>query len=425
MLPEATDAVAAFSQQLGIHPHEDAEFGWLAEVGLQSPLPPRWTSHEDATTGYLYYVDHDRQVSSWENPLVPHLRRVVEIGRAYLETRTEEFFEEQKGLLWHQHKHDLACWHGPLSDAEGRSYYVNTTLGVSSWQDPRVDAQYIFELESGLLATLAEVLPPPDAPDTPGWAENQGWGGGGEYDPWRTQNGAEVMTLDDNNASMLSGGAPSRGHLRRSVTETMANWSRNKNRDEHKSALERMAHTAEWLRFAQQDEEEVQRLQFNRKVQERKKRRQRIAARGAARSSPGGRESVCSEDRPSLSSEPLGPIPGPERCSPASGLLAGRPVPRPLLSMQEMPDRSPPTPLGSPIHDTPDGTPDASPMPSPAASPWPPMSLGGFEMPPPPPPERGDPTPIVESNGDGCQTAESLGLKQDREEPPAASTTGH
>jgi len=89
---DPADAIAAFAKQLGIHPDEDAEFGWLAEVGLQSPLPPRWTSHADATTGFVYYVDHDRQASSWENPLVPYLRRLVEIGRAYLKTRTEEFF---------------------------------------------------------------------------------------------------------------------------------------------------------------------------------------------------------------------------------------------------------------------------------------------------------------------------------------------
>lgn len=45
----------------------------------------------------MYYVDHDRQVSSWENPLVPFLRRLVEIGRNYLKTFAVGYFEEQKG----------------------------------------------------------------------------------------------------------------------------------------------------------------------------------------------------------------------------------------------------------------------------------------------------------------------------------------
>lgn len=26
-------------------------------------------------SGFIYYIDHDRQTSTWENPLVPHLRR--------------------------------------------------------------------------------------------------------------------------------------------------------------------------------------------------------------------------------------------------------------------------------------------------------------------------------------------------------------
>jgi len=51
-----------------------------------------WQVFRILVFGFVYYVDHDRQASSWENPLVPYLRRLVEIGRAYLKTRTEEFF---------------------------------------------------------------------------------------------------------------------------------------------------------------------------------------------------------------------------------------------------------------------------------------------------------------------------------------------
>lgn len=410
MLPEDADPIAAFAQQLGIHPDEDAEFGWLAEVGLQSPLPPRWTGHADETTGFAYYVDHDRQVSSWENPLVPYLRRIVEIGRGYLQKRSEEFFDEQKGILWAQHKHDLDCWHGPFSDAEGRSYYVNSTAGISSWQDPRVDAQYIFELESGLLTTLAEVLPPPE-PDTPGWAEKQADGL-----QWRTGSGAEVLTLEedveeDATRPISSGGAQPRG-LQRRLTESMAMWSRNNNRDEHKSALEKMEDTAKWLRSAQQDEEEVQRLQFARRIQERKQRRQRT------QKASGSKERVAMEDLTSLSRQPLGPMPGQDRCSPASGIMAGRRLPTPLQSADlqqaphglgtpaggatggDTPPGSPagPTPAGTPAGPTPAGTPLGSPTNAfpPSCSPAA-LKVGStLPLPPGPPPELGASSPTVQ-----------------------------
>lgn len=248
-------AIAAFKQQLGIHFSEEAHFGWIAEVGLQSPLPPRWqwTAHSDAASGFVYYVDHDRQVSSWENPLVPFLRRVVEIGRNYLHCLSEGYFEEQKGSLWHEHKHELDRWHGPFTDDEGRPYYVNSTDGVSSWQDPRIDAQYIFELESGLLTSLEEVLPLPQ-PDTPGF--------GPDGEPARTQEGAEVLQLEK---------APRNNRKKKTVE--IGTLAQKTAEMEHKTIMEQMSGVAERLRGMQLDEEEAQRLQLSRKVAARRHRR--------------------------------------------------------------------------------------------------------------------------------------------------------
>lgn len=252
-LLDESHAITAFKQQLGIHFSEDAHFGWIAEVGLQSPLPPRWTAHSDAASGFVYYVDHDRQVSSWENPLVPFLRRVVEIGRNYLHCLSEGYFEEQKGILWHEHKHELDRWHGPFTDDEGRPYYVNSTDGVSSWQDPRIDAQYIFELESGLLTSLEEVLPLPQ-PNT------AGFGPGGE--PVRTQEGSEVLQLEKAVRSTRKNKTLEIGTLAQKTAEL-----------EHKTIMEQMSSVAERLRGMQLDEEEAQRLQLSRKVAARQHRR--------------------------------------------------------------------------------------------------------------------------------------------------------
>lgn len=263
------EAIAAFKEQLGIHDHEDAKFGWIAEVALQSPLPPRWTCHADEQSGFIYYVDHDRQTSSWENPLVPHLRRIVELGRTYLQNRAHGFFEEQKGILWHQHKHELDCWHGPFTDDEGRKYFVNAIEQVSSWEDPRVDAQYIFELESGLLASLEEVLPSPEGED-----------------PWYADNGAEVLTLDAVDelspstwamGTLGSTRGRQTGGWRKSgtfgATSDLKSLAHQSAKKEHVTTLEQMGSVATKVHGIQQDEEEAQRLALARKVDERKRRR--------------------------------------------------------------------------------------------------------------------------------------------------------
>jgi len=223
---------------------------------------------------------------------VPHLRRIVEIGRTYLKNPTVTFWEEQKGILWHQHKHGLDCWHGPFTDPEGRSYFVNTVEEVSSWQDPRVDAQYLFELENGLLCSLERVLPRSE-----------------EADPWLAENGAEVLSLDSPSPqsalmSMMSGGGGGGGEdtsptgsFRTTFTGTSRarltnGWRRGgaapvgatgddiKNiaiqtaKREHVSKLEEMGSQAKQAQSIQQDEEEAQRLALTRKVEERKMRRQ-------------------------------------------------------------------------------------------------------------------------------------------------------
>eukprot|EP00439_Symbiodinium_sp_Y106_P080043 s856_g18.t2 len=272
-LLDESHAIAAFKQQLGIHVKEEEEFGWIAEVGIQSPLPPRWTAHSDASSGYVYYVDHDRQVSSWENPLVPCLRRIVEIGRNYLKCYTAGYFEEQKGILWHQHKQELDKWHGPFMDDAGRQYFVNSEDGISSWQDPRIDAQYVFELESGLLTSLEEILPPA-RPDTPNFDPKDGH--------WKTAEGAEVLTLDSPKETQHIIASAARKTFRERKSRTLTTTAQKNARAEHRSTMERMSSVAERLRSLQMDDEEAQRLQLMRKTEARRQRR----SGGTAASAP-------------------------------------------------------------------------------------------------------------------------------------------
>eukprot|EP00439_Symbiodinium_sp_Y106_P054736 s498_g7.t1 len=125
-------------------------------------LPAPWERHFDPATGCAYYVDADTQESTWDCPLIPCLRRVLQSGRRYLTSPSEGFFEEQKVQLWERLKADLDCWYGPLESPEGRAYFAHSLSGHSSWRDPRVDTQFLFDLEGGLLDSLAEMLPPPE-----------------------------------------------------------------------------------------------------------------------------------------------------------------------------------------------------------------------------------------------------------------------
>lgn len=250
------EQVDAFMQQLGIERHEEADFGWIAEVGLQSPLPTRWSSHTDEHSGCVYYVDNDRNASSWEHPLVPYLRRIVDIGRGFLQQPSQNFFEEQRGVLWHQHKLDLDMWHGPVLDDKGRQYFVNSDAGVSSWQDPRVEAQYIFELESGLLTGLQSVLPS-HGPRLP-TAESRA----GE-DARRTTNGVEFPTADRSpraRTPLGRGSADFQEIAKRAL------------REDHSSTLERMTDMVDKMRLIRSEEHEAQRLTLAKKVATRRRR---------------------------------------------------------------------------------------------------------------------------------------------------------
>jgi len=135
-------------------------------VGISSPIPPRWDSHCD-DTGFVYYVNRDTTESTWENPLVPYLKQVVWIANQWPLQQSDEWMNEQIANLWAVFKDDLETWHGPYETDEGALYFINSVTEVSSWEDPRIDAQYLFELQCGLLAKIQEM--PVRTGQTPGF----------------------------------------------------------------------------------------------------------------------------------------------------------------------------------------------------------------------------------------------------------------
>mmetsp|Transcript_34330 Transcript_34330/g.71467 ORF Transcript_34330/g.71467 Transcript_34330/m.71467 type:complete len:352 (-) Transcript_34330:47-1102(-) len=187
--------VQSLIEELGIEPSEENDFAWIAEYGAQDEaLPAPWERHFDPATGCAYYVDADTQESTWDCPLIPCLRRVLQSGRRYLTSPSEGFFEEQKVQLWERLKADLDCWYGPLESPEGRAYFAHSLSGHSSWRDPRVDTQFLFDLEGGLLDSLAEMLPPPEELQVPCFGSRE-LREAASF--WRADTGAEVLTLGD------------------------------------------------------------------------------------------------------------------------------------------------------------------------------------------------------------------------------------
>mmetsp|Transcript_64 Transcript_64/g.177 ORF Transcript_64/g.177 Transcript_64/m.177 type:complete len:537 (-) Transcript_64:107-1717(-) len=276
-----TAAVSAMAQQLGIDP-EDTQFRWMAELALQSPLPQRWSCNRDPASGLIYYTDVESQTSSWENPLIPYLRRVVDIGREFVQNQTPDFLETEKAALWQEFKDDLDGWHGPFGDPSGRTYYVNHRTNSASSADPRVDSQYIYELQCSFLDTLQEVLDSANKPGTPGTPGSH-WGSGEGL--FSRVDGAEVLTLDGSPQS------PQRPITPRLVKQLQQNAQV----VDHKSTLEIMSDRMRLFVNMRSHDEEAQRIMLSKKVTARNVRVEQAAeTRVRMPPSPSGSDAMLS-----------------------------------------------------------------------------------------------------------------------------------
>jgi len=286
------DPVTAFMEQLGIESYEEHYFRWIAELGLQTPLPPRWESCADPSTGFTYYVDLDRQTSSWENPLLPSLQRIIEFGREYFQNPSDSFFSDARQLLWEEQKHQLDLWHGPFSNSAGQEYYVNSSSGTVSVRDPRTEAQYIFELQTSFLSSLGDYLRPQtgcsEAMDGV-WPGQEGSAADYSYsedvvgapgaegqdvaDLWRTDTGAEVLILDSSpDCSPISDmkALGTERALRRLAALKASS------RVDHRSTLQVFSEAYLKLQTAISEDEESQRLRLKKLAKQRKNRRRRL-----------------------------------------------------------------------------------------------------------------------------------------------------
>lgn len=278
---QQVDPVDIFMQELGIQDDEVVHFGWIADYGLQDDaLPPGWTCHTDASSGRVFYADEATGESSWESPVADALRTTIQIGRMYLYSPTDTLIEEQMQLLYERHKQELDAWHGPMADDEGRHYYINSSTGVSSRQDPRTNTQFFWELEKTVLETLQETLVAPEQDGLPsfGLTEEE------LYSRLQTPDIfvlPEVPELD----SPLGGShgdtlLPKTPGKRASVLQLEMARERTEqagrvHKEDLKNAYQAMLKQLNGIDFAVKDSEEAQRLIMTRKLRERRERKRR------------------------------------------------------------------------------------------------------------------------------------------------------
>lgn len=56
---DSDPVVVQMCEELGIDPFYEKPLVWVVSIGLQSPLPPRWTIHQTEPEHQTYYVDGD------------------------------------------------------------------------------------------------------------------------------------------------------------------------------------------------------------------------------------------------------------------------------------------------------------------------------------------------------------------------------
>mmetsp|Transcript_10483 Transcript_10483/g.29825 ORF Transcript_10483/g.29825 Transcript_10483/m.29825 type:complete len:481 (+) Transcript_10483:555-1997(+) len=71
--PQAEEIID-YARHLGMDLANDSDLLWIAEQGLQAPLPPNWSMYNDSSSGCDYYVNNITGVTTWEHPLHEHFR---------------------------------------------------------------------------------------------------------------------------------------------------------------------------------------------------------------------------------------------------------------------------------------------------------------------------------------------------------------
>ncbi len=109
--------------------------------------------HRDSDQNEFYYVCLDTNESHWVHPFASYVRTVVDIckfvkNEGKCDLLKDEIIEQLKTSI----AKDLDNWHGPFENSELgengeetiRTYFVNSESNLSTWFDPREDAEVTF-----------------------------------------------------------------------------------------------------------------------------------------------------------------------------------------------------------------------------------------------------------------------------------------
>jgi hypothetical protein len=230
-------------------------------------------------SGATYYVDVDNNSSTWISPLLPHVKQVIEAGRMYAKKPSSDYFESTKHSLWMNHAKELEGWHGPLKTEEGHSYFWNSATQQSTWNDPRLSAQFYYELQSSLLKHLEQSLTAPqdtddpfDASKGPPWEMRQASARGMEQFSGRGNDAAMNVpaSIDENQRLILAENSPQPlRKLGEKATRVNQMLEASHNHKEQSFMVHKMSSTAEWVRSAAESEESLQRSRLTQKRKQR------------------------------------------------------------------------------------------------------------------------------------------------------------
>jgi hypothetical protein len=193
----------------------------------------------------------------------------------YFKKPSAKYFEQTKSTLWRAHVKELEGWHGPLKDEEGHAYFWNSETERSTWHDPRLSAQFYYDLQSSLLKHLETSLTaaqdtddcPFDASKGPPW-EIRPVG----QSPKRNDNAASAVPecISPNQQLMLVDQpqptkAPMIFALGEKATRVKQSMEASFNHKEQTFLMHKMSNTADWVRSAAEAEENVQRRRLTQK----------------------------------------------------------------------------------------------------------------------------------------------------------------
>jgi WW domain len=150
---------ASFLVQLSIEPLYDSDILFIPVLAWQQSLPPRWKVLLDSSCNEYYYVNSDEGVSQWDHPFLPYIRQLIQIARLLrpLPDFPPSMLESIRNQLKSELDAELVSWLGPFPTETNQTYYVNSNKNSSSWEDPRVDADLIFDLQVKILCELARI----------------------------------------------------------------------------------------------------------------------------------------------------------------------------------------------------------------------------------------------------------------------------